>query len=627
MIQNSKPLRLLLYVLGPLLVVGLGLLVLARIGRDGDPGTPRETASGTGSDQGDHTVDDALAALRDLELRMASTPIPVMVGDRSFGLVPSTIGFDLDERTTLDGALETGTPASVVEAARMWNQDPAGEALPLVAGINEAALSNVLDRLDSTLHGPFDGAVVVEGTTPVARYPQPGWVIDRSGIGSRIVSALVAQPRPDSIVLDVVERHPVLPHTAVDVAVAEAAALLSAPITLARTDPDATLHLTRDQLASALVTKVERDPDLRMVVTFDPVVFDEYLYPLRAGFESAPLDARIEIDADENITIIPGFPGARIDTDLVIEAVKEASRRSSRTTILPLDAGVPPTITTEYLRSLGVAGKMSEFTTNHPCCQPRVNNIQRFANAIDGTLVLPGEVVSLNETVGERTVEGGYVPAPTIIRGEITDTVGGGVSQFATTFYNAVFWAGLEIIEHQPHSFYFSRYPEGIEATISWTEPDLVFRNDTSHGVVIKTSYTGTSITVKLFGDNSDRKVRAEVSGRFNPTEFPTKYVPNPEMMPWDEENEVRQGANGWSVKVTRFLDFTNGSTTTQDWTVRYRPWPREVEVHPCLLPEDSEEYTGEECPEPPPGVTIPSITQPTEEPSPGPDTSAPDSG
>ena len=254
-----------------------------------------------------------------------------------------------------------------------------------------------------------------------------------------------------------------------------------------------------------------------MEVTFDPVMFDEYLYPLRAGFESPPFDARIEIDEAENIIIVPGFPGARIDTDLVIEAVKEAARRSSRTTVLPLDAGVPPAISAEFLRTLGVDGKISEFTTNHPCCQPRVNNIQRFADAIDGTLVLPGEVVSLNGTVGERTVEGGYVPAPTIVRGEITDTVGGGVSQFATTFYNAVFWAGLEIIEHQPHSYYFSRYPEGIEATISWTKPDLVFRNDTDHGVVIKTSYTGTSITVKLFGNNSDRDVRAFVSERFIP--------------------------------------------------------------------------------------------------------------
>ena len=50
---------------------------------------------------------------------------------------------------------------------------------------------------------------------------------------------------------------------------------------------------------------------------------------------------------------------------------------------------------------------------------------------------------------------------------------------------------------------------------------------------------------------------------------------------------------------VTRTLTFLDGTTSSRDWTVRYRPWPRHAEVHPCLLPEDSELYTGEECPEP----------------------------
>ena len=138
-----------------------------------------------------------------------------------------------------------------------------------------------------------------------------------------------------------------------------------------------------------------------------------------------------------------------------------------------------------------------------------------------------------------------------------------------------------------------------------------MFRNDTNSAVVIKTSYTGTSITVKLFGDNSDRDVQARVSGPFAPTEFPTVYFPNPELLPWDEELEVQQGADGWSVKVTRDLTFVDGSITAQDWTVRYRPWPRHVEVHPCLLPEDSEDYTGEECPVEPTTTAPPTTAVP----------------
>ena len=590
----SKPVRTVVYILGSLIALGLIAVGLSIINRTG----PTEGVDETGP-QGT-ARHDALDALRDLEDRLAAAPIGVWVGERRFELVPATIGFDLDEESVLEAALGAGTPESVVKAARNWLQS--GEtSLSILGAVDEAALSQVLDHYELTLQTPFEGTILIEGITPVAQYPRSGYVIDRTGAGARISAALFQHPRPESVTLDVVESVPAVPASAVDAALAEAELLLAGPVTLTRTDPDATLVMSRQQLARALTVHPEREPTPRLVVGLDPAVVDVYLEPVRAGFEAPTVNARFVIDAEENISIAPGLPGAGIDAELAARAAEEAARRPTRTSVLPLQANVQPEITAEYLRALGVKEKISEFTTPHPCCQARVNNIQLFADFLDGTIVMPGEVMSLNQTVGRRTSEAGYRPAPTIVRGEITDTVGGGVSQFATTFYNAVFWAGLEIIEHQPHSYYFSRYPQGIEATISWPKPDLIFRNDTAAAVVIKTSYTGTSITVKLFGDNSDREVSARVSGSFSPTEFPTEYLPNPEVMPWEEEVEVQEGADGWSVEVVRELAFTNGRTTTQDWTVRYRPWPRQVEVHPCLLPEDSEDYTGEECPAPPP--------------------------
>jgi vancomycin resistance protein YoaR len=79
------------------------------------------------------------------------------------------------------------------------------------------------------------------------------------------------------------------------------------------------------------------------------------------------------------------------------------------------------------------------------------------------------------------------------------DDVGGGISQIATTVFNAVFFGGYPI--HQPHSYYIRRYPMGREATVSLPAPDLVFTNDTKAGILIYTSYTDTAITVTLYGD------------------------------------------------------------------------------------------------------------------------------
>jgi vancomycin resistance protein YoaR len=125
-------------------------------------------------------------------------------------------------------------------------------------------------------------------------------------------------------------------------------------------------------------------------------------------------------------------------------------------------------------------------------------------------VILPGDRFSINEKVGPRTRANGFVKAPVIYEGEFTEDIGGGVSQFATTFFNAAFFGGYEIVAHKPHTYYISRYPQGREATVSFPQPDLVIANDSTTGILVRTSYTESSITVTFFGDREGRTVRAE---------------------------------------------------------------------------------------------------------------------
>jgi len=83
--------------------------------------------------------------------------------------------------------------------------------------------------------------------------------------------------------------------------------------------------------------------------------------------------------------------------------------------------------------------------------------------------------------------------------GEFKTDVGGGISQYATTLFNAAFFAGLDIPQYQAHSVYISRYPFGREATLAYPSIDLKIRNNTPYGAVIWTSYTGSSLTVQLW--------------------------------------------------------------------------------------------------------------------------------
>ena len=155
-----------------------------------------------------------------------------------------------------------------------------------------------------------------------------------------------------------------------------------------------------------------------------------------------------------------------------------------------------------WAEGIDIREKVGEFTTRYNCCESRVTNIHRIADLTRGAYLLPGETLSLNQHVGERTRERGFVAGGAIRAGRLVPEIGGGVSQFATTIFNAAFFTGLDFIEYQSHSIYFSRYPYGREATISSPAPDLVLANNTDYPVLIWTSYDATSVTVSMYSTN-----------------------------------------------------------------------------------------------------------------------------
>ena len=190
------------------------------------------------------------------------------------------------------------------------------------------------------------------------------------------------------------------------------------------------------------------------------------------------------------------------------------------------------------------------FTTHHDCCEARVTNIHVMADQLDGMVVQPGEVFSLNERLGPRTEAAGYIPAGILLDGEpyCCDhplNIGGGTSQVATTLYNAVFRNGFELISHRPHSRYLSRYPLGIEATLGYPSPDIVFRNDTFTPLTILASYTGTSITFDLLGNDMGRTTSWTVDGS-------ATY------------------SGGGAVSILRTVEEADGRIRTQTWNWTY---------------------------------------------------------
>jgi vancomycin resistance protein YoaR len=115
----------------------------------------------------------------------------------------------------------------------------------------------------------------------------------------------------------------------------------------------------------------------------------------------------------------------------------------------------------------------------------RSHNIALAAKAISNFVVFPGEIFSFNQVVGKRTKEKGYLLASVIVRGELSEGIGGGICQVSSTLYNAIDSAGLQIVQRYSHSRNVPYVQPGRDATVSWDGPDFLFKNQYNQPILI----------------------------------------------------------------------------------------------------------------------------------------------
>jgi vancomycin resistance protein YoaR len=527
-------------------------------------------------------------------------PLTFTLDGSSLTFEPKSAGFQIDAQGVTEQALAAGRqgalPARFAGFIARWFRP---EVVPLAIRFDSAELASVEDDWQARVvkAPPFAGGVSVDGTRLTPLYPHAGTVLDRAAIATELESAITSGR--GGVALTTRVETPKTDHAEVDRVVALAESMLTSGVELSTADGSRRLSLSATDIASVLQVKPDAErAKLDLACALDATL--RLLEPRRGTLEQQPENAKFVIDAQDHVHVEPGHGALVLDDAAVANAICTAAQSPTKKAELPLRAGAEPALTTEAAEHLGVVALMGTYTTRHVCCQPRVQNIHHIADLLDGTLVKPGDTFSVNQAVGQRSVKNGFRPAPSIEDGDMVDTVGGGVSQFATTLFNALFYGGYDILERQPHTYWFTRYPMGYDATLSFPHPDIIFKNDTAAGALIKTSYTDTTITVKIYGDNGGRKVRAEVSARQNIVLPPVEYIPNPHLDA-DEEKTREGGEIGWSVIVKRTLTFPDGKIKEERRKVTYKPRARRVEVHPCKIPEGEPGHTGERCPKPDP--------------------------
>ncbi|HYN92685.1 MAG TPA: VanW family protein, partial [Pilimelia sp.] len=310
----------------------------------------------------------------------------------------------------------------------------------------------------------------------------------------------------------------------------------------------------------------------RITPRVDPARLRAALANQLAAVERRPVQARVRI-AGGTPRILGGAPGRRVDTEALARDLLAVLPDPAPRSVMARVVADPPATGEADLRALGIRERVSTFTTRFPggLRYGRSRNIVRAAREVDGAVVRPGETFSLNGHTGPRGYAQGYVDAPVILDGKLVPGVGGGVSQFTTTLFNAAYYAGLEDVEHRPHSYWFARYPPVIESTIFYPNMDLKFRNDTPYGVLIDTSYTSRTVTVSMWSTRVYDSVRTSWGPRRSVT------TPRTVRLKSGPSCIATKGIDGFTQDAWRIFRKAGKEVRRERFTWRYDAEPKYV--------------------------------------------------
>ena len=200
-----------------------------------------------------------------------------------------------------------------------------------------------------------------------------------------------------------------------------------------------------------------------------------------------------------------------IDFDISVEEATSAYNNSEESYSIPLKV-LTPSVTTNEIGTEAFPDLLASFKTTFSTRNTnRSTNIRLAAEKINGSVIMPGEIFSYNQTVGRRTAAAGFKSAAVYSGGEVTTGIGGGICQVSSTLYNSVLLANLEIVERYNHGFNPGYVPAGRDATVSWGGPDFKFKNTRNYPVRIVSSVSGGTILIEIFGLKSDNEYDVEI--------------------------------------------------------------------------------------------------------------------
>ena len=472
-----------------LLWTGIGVLVVGGLYTGAQWYFSDKVPSGTtvaGVDVGGMTRTAAQDELESTLGPRAAEPVTLTAGDATTTLDPAAAGLTLDAAATAEELTSFS-----MSPTRLWEHLVGGAEKPPVVAVDQEAFDAQVEALHGSLDvEPVDGTVQFVDGAPTATPASDGASLVTDAAAEAILAGWLVTDGPIPLETEAVA--PEITQEETDAALAEAETVVSAPVVVAVGGQSP--ELPEDVLAE---NGSYAAADGELALTFDGAGLVDAIVDRTNDLLTTADDAHFVFSGGAPV-IEGGEPGTTIDPGALVEAVRTAATGDDREASVELVESDPEQ-SVAALEELGVKEKISEFSTPLTSEPVRTENLRVGASKVNGTLVLPGETFSLTETLSPITAAGGYFSAGIVQDGKHVEGVGGGLSQMATTAYNAGFFAGLEDVEHRQHSYWFTRYPAGREATIFVGSLDMRFKNDTPYGVLLQSWVGGGELHVAVW--------------------------------------------------------------------------------------------------------------------------------
>lgn len=429
--------------------------------------------------------------------------------------------------------------------------------------VDEAAVTQRMNAIAAASRTGFVNARAIRTKTGFSTVPaSPGHDYSATDVLPHLISQLHDPTAPSTIAvaLTSIDTAPAITDEQAQAARAGAAAM-SVPIVLANSGQ--TWTIPENVVHSWISFKVINGNAIQ--IAFSDTLIQKYLTTISKQINRAPVSASWAFAVD-GVIVVPAIDGRSLDVARTSRRIqvfldgRAAGTISNAKKLGPTVNVTKPALTTEAAEKQ--ASKFKLLSTWTTYFQPAGHNgyganIWVPAGYLDNQVVQPGQTFSFWDRVGEVSLARGYKLGGAIVGGHTQEGVAlaGGICSTSTTLFNAVARAGFKMGERSNHYYYITRYPVGLDATVSKSsgggQQDMTWTNDTPYPVLIKSFKNGGSVSFSLYGIPTGRVVTFSkpIIKNFNPA---TKEIVPVSTLPAGRLVRIEYPDDGFDAWVTR---------------------------------------------------------------------------